>query len=83
GSDTPGGRAAKYHMSARVMFRLKERISSATMKGVIVGQFVEVEVIKNSMAPPFRKAKLTFRFATGFDPFSGLKDFLIRHGRIA
>lgn len=79
--DSPGGRAPKYHASARLMFKKENLISSPTT-GVVSGILVEVEAIKNALGPPFRHATLRFKFDTGFDPYSGLKELLIRHGRL-
>jgi len=79
--DSPGGRAPKYHASARLMFKKEGMISSPTT-GVVSGILVEVEAIKNALGPPFRHATLRFKFDTGFEPYSGLKEVLVRHGRI-
>lgn len=81
--EPPGGSASKYHSAVRLMFRAKERISSKKDKEVIVGQWFEMEVLKNNLAPPFRKCRVSLKYDTGFTQYSGFKDFLLRYGRIS
>lgn len=81
GKDSPGGRAIKYHAAVRLIFKPRGRMVDRT-KGVITGQAIEVEAIKNNCSRPFRKAELKFRFAEGFVPYSGLDELLLRHRRI-
>lgn len=83
GTEPPGGKAPKFHSTIRLMFRAKEKIASMRNRDVIVGQMIEVETLKNTCAPPFRKAKLVFKFDSGFEPYSGFKEFLLRYGRIS
>lgn len=79
--ESSGGRAGKYHAAVRMMMRPKGRIRHQTAD-VVTGIQVECEAIKNTVAPPFRKAIVRFKFDTGFDNVSGLDELLLRHGRI-
>ncbi len=79
--DSPGGRAIKYHAGLRLHFRSRQKIRNIA-SDVVEGQKIEVEAVKNTVAPPFRKAVMNFRFDSGFEVYSGLAELLIRHGRI-
>lgn len=79
--ESPGGKSTKYHSGVRIMMRNRGKIRHK-VQDVITGIAVEVEAIKNAMAPPFRKAQLKFKFDTGFDAYSGLDELLLKHGRI-
>jgi len=79
--DAPGGRAGKYHASVRLIMRNKGKIRDK-VRDVIIGIAVECDNLKNTCAPPFRRATLRFHFDSGFVPFSGLDELLLRHGRL-
>jgi len=79
--EAPGGRALRYHASARLMFR-KTAIIKSAKTSLVTGIELEIEAVKNTLAPPYRKAKMRFKFDSGFDTYSGLKEFLVRHGRL-
>jgi recombination protein RecA len=79
--ESSGGKAPKYHAAVRLMMRMKGKIRHKE-RDVITGVAIDIEAMKNTMAPPFRHATLKFKFDTGFDPYSGLDEFLLRHGRI-
>ena len=80
-TDSPGGRAIKYHSGLRLSFRSRGRVFDR-VRDLVVGIEVEVEAIKNTCSEPFRRAKLRFRFESGFARWSGLEELLVRHGRI-
>ncbi|MFA6431109.1 MAG: recombinase RecA [Candidatus Margulisiibacteriota bacterium] len=50
---TPGGRALKFYSSVRLDVRAKEKIKDGDK---IIGTRVNVKVVKNKVAPPFREA---------------------------
>jgi len=79
--ESTGGRAGKYHAAARLIMRPKGRIR-AQNADIVTGIQIECEALKNTLAPPFRKAIVKFKFDTGFDTCSGLDELLLRHGRI-
>lgn len=81
GVGSPGGRAVRHHASVRLHFRPEGKIKDRELD-VYTGIQVQVEAVKNTVAPPYRRATLKFKFDTGFVPYSGLDELLIRHRRI-
>lgn len=65
---TTGGMALPYHSSVRL--KVNRSVTAANRKldegGEVIGNLVTVEVIKNKVAPPFRKCELTIDYGRGF-----------------
>ena len=78
---TPGGRSLKYQSSVRVAMRHKEKkVNKST--GEVLGARVAVEVIKNKVAPPFRKAEFDIVGHKGVDLEAELADLAVDYDLI-
>ena len=76
---TTGGQALKFYTSVRLEIR---RIESIDGKGDedAVGNRVRVKVVKNKVAPPFRKCELDIYFGKGINATASLLDSAVKHG---
>ena len=78
---TTGGQALKFYTSVRLEIR---RIESIDGKGdeEAVGNRVRVKIVKNKVAPPFRKTELDIYFGKGISRCASLLDSSVKHGLI-
>ncbi len=78
---TTGGQALKFYSSIRLEIR---RIESIDSKGEddAVGNRVRVKIVKNKVAPPFRKVELDIYFGKGVSAVASLLDSAVKHGFI-
>jgi len=76
---TSGGRALKFYSSLRIDIR---RIASIKEGDDIIGNRVKVKIVKNKMAPPFKKALFDIIYGEGISRESDLIDCGVESGVI-
>ena len=73
---TTGGRALKFYASIRIDIRKAEAIKEGDK---ILGNSVNIKVVKNKVAPPFKSCKVDLVFGEGFSKVGELLDLALEN----
>ena len=76
---TTGGNALKFYASVRIDIR---RVTTIKDGDQAIGNLVRVKVVKNKVAPPFRKAEFEIMFGEGISKYGELVDLGVEHNVI-
>ena len=74
---TTGGKALKFYSSVRLEVRKIETISKGSDDAI--GNKVRVKIVKNKVAPPFRKCELEIFFGKGLSASGSLLDAALKN----
>ena len=76
---TTGGNALKFYASVRIDVRKASPIKSGDE---IIGNLTKVKIVKNKVAPPFRKCEFDILYGSGVSRVGEILDLSVRKGLV-
>jgi recombination protein RecA len=76
---TSGGRALKFYATVRIDIRRAEAIKVGDQ---LIGNAVNIKVVKNKVAPPFKSCKVDLIYGQGFSKFGEVLDIATQVGLV-